>query len=127
MNETLDLLNTIAQSLYDRKGFNILALDVRSISDLTDYCVIVEGNVDRHVKALSRYVNDAAREKSVKPFFVEGEVDGDWIVIDFGEIVVHIMVPEMRQRYALEQLWKAGQIVDLAIDVSKSDAIGYGD
>lgn len=125
MIESLDFLNAIAQTLYDRKGSNILALDVKKISDLTDYCVIVEGNVDRHVKALSKYVIDTARENGIKPFYIDGETEGDWIVIDFGDIIVHIMIPEMRERYNLEELWKDGQVVNLKIDLSKKDVTGY--
>jgi iojap-like ribosome-associated protein len=119
MTESEALLNSIGQALYDKKGSNILALDVRSISDLTDYCVIVEGNVDRHVKALSHNAVAAAKELGINPYFVEGQEEGDWVVIDFGDVIVHIMLPEMREKYALEDLWKRSEIVDLAIDVKR--------
>lgn len=113
------LLNSIGQALYDKKGSNILALDVRAITDLTDYCVIVEGNVDRHVKALCNNVIDAVKQLGIEPYFIEGQLEGDWIVVDFGSVIVHIMLPDMREKYALEELWKKSQIVDLAIEVKK--------
>ena len=119
MNDTECLLNAIGQALYDKKGSNILALDVRKISDLTDYCVIVEGNVGRHVKALCNNVVDAAKQIGANPYFTEGETESDWVVIDFGDVIVHIMIPEMRERYRLEELWKNSDIVDLAIDVKR--------
>lgn len=122
MTESEALLNCIGQALFDKKAFNILALDVRSISDLTDYCVIAEANVERHVKALSHFVIDEAKKLNVQPYFVEGEVEGDWVVIDFGDVIVHIMLSEMREKYALEELWKDGEIVDLAIDVKRVTA-----
>jgi ribosome-associated protein len=132
MIESQALLNTIAQALYDKKGSNILALDVRQISDLTDYCVIVEGNVDRHVAALTNHVTASTKEINQSPFFIEGLDVGEWVVIDFGDVIVHIMISEMRQKYALEDLWKAAKIVDLDIDVSNkapgvnNGVVGYG-
>lgn len=110
----------IAQALYDKKGFNILALDVRTVSDLTDYCMIVEGNVERHVKALAHHVLDEAKKSGASPLCVEGEAEGDWVVMDFGTVIVHILLPEMREKYALEELWKEGEIVDLDIEVKKT-------
>ena len=119
MIESEALINTIGQALFDKKGFNILALDVRSITDLTDYCIIAEGNVDRHVKALCHNVLDAVKQLGIDPVAVEGQEEGDWIVIDFGSAIIHLMLPDMREKYALEELWKASKIVDLAIDVKR--------
>lgn len=108
-------LNRIAQALYDKKGFNILCLDVRGISSLADYVIIAEGNIDRHLKALSSSVKDVLREIGLKPTFVEGEANGDWVVIDFSEVVIHLFVSDFREKYALEELWSEAKIVDLEI------------
>jgi ribosome-associated protein len=108
-------LNKIAQALYDKKGFNILCLDVRGISSLADYVIIAEGNIDRHIKALSTSVRDVLRDMGLKPLFVEGESTGDWIVIDFSEVVIHLFVSDLREKYALEELWSKAKIVDLEI------------
>lgn len=110
-------LNSIAQAIYDKKGFNILSLDLKGISTLTDYVIIAEGNIDRHLKALSFAIQDKLQVEGKKPFFVEGEQSGDWIVIDYGDIVVHLLLPEFRERYSLEDLWKKAEIVDLSINV----------
>lgn len=111
--QTLDL---IAQTLYDKKGFNILVLDVRNISTMTDYYVIAEGNVERHVKALARDVNDAL-EKIGRKAFRSDTSSADWIILDFANVVIHIMTTETREHYSLEELWRNAKIVDAKIEV----------
>lgn len=118
--DTKNQLDTIAQTIYDKKGINILSLDVRGISSMADYVVIAEGNIDRHVKAISHSIHDALNELGESPLYVEGEQIGDWIVMDYGEIVVHLFVPELREKYALEQLWRKASIIDLKIKLDKS-------
>jgi ribosome-associated protein len=113
------ILNRMAQAIYDRKGFNILALDVRGLSSITDFLLIAEGNVDRHVSSIAKSLVDELSSVGESPFFVEGQKDGDWAVLDYGNIVVHIFSPGLRERYALERLWTESKIVDLTIDVSK--------
>lgn len=119
----LETLNTIAQVIYDKKGFNILALDVRGLSSITDFLLIAEGNVDRHISSIGRAIIDELDKRGEKPVHVEGLQTGDWAVLDYSEIVVHIFSPGLRERYSLERLWKMSKIVDLEIDVSKP-AIG---
>lgn len=111
-------LTAIAQSIFDKKGVNILVLDVRAISSMADYLIIAEGTVDRHVKALCTNIQEHLAEQQLSLYRMEGESDGDWIVMDLGEIVVHLFIPEMREKYALEQLWKKAKIVDVEIAVS---------
>lgn len=112
-------LNAIAQAIFDKNGANIFALDLREVSNLADFVIIAEGNVDRHVKALARKVIEASEPFGETPFILEGENRGDWIVIDFVGVVVHLFTPEMRQRYSLEELWCEGKIVDLEIILPK--------
>ncbi len=119
----LETLNAIAQVIYDKKGFNILALDVQGLSSITDFLLIAEGNVDRHVSSIARAIVEELDEKGEKPVHVEGQKAGDWVVLDYGEVMVHIFSPSMRERYSLERLWSESKIVDLDIDVSKP-AIG---
>lgn len=118
-NKTLKILDAIAQAIYDKKGFNILALDVRSFSTMTDYYIIAEGNVERHVRALSLAIEDALKEHGLRPFHVEGRSEGDWIVLDYVDIVIHLFIPEFREKYALEELWKESKIVDVKIEIAK--------
>lgn len=108
------LLDQIAQTIYDKKGANIIALDVREISSLTEYFVIAEGNVERHVGSIARAILHELKS-SLKCYFHEGLQNGDWVVLDFGHIIVHIFSPDLREKYALEQIWKKGEIVNLNI------------
>lgn len=124
MNRTpLETLSAIAQVIYDKKGFNILALDVRGLSSITDFLLVAEGNVDRHVSSIGRAIVDELVKRGERPVHVEGLQTGDWAVLDYSEIVVHIFSPGLRERYSLERLWSESKIVDLDIDVSKP-AIG---
>lgn len=122
---TEKLVQLIAQRLYDKKGFNIMAIDVREISSITDYFIIAEGNIERHAMALSNEIQDCLREYGQKPFRVEGQEVGDWVVMDYLDIMVHLFIPEMREKYQLEKLWSEGKIVDLHIQTenSKSNVI----
>lgn len=119
----LALLNKIAQTIYDKKGLNILALDVRGVSSMTDYVIIAEGNIDRHVKAIAAAIQETLQQMKQYPLFVEGEKEGDWVVMDFGEVMIHLMIPDFREKYALEELWRDAQIVDvkIAIELSKGE------
>lgn len=114
-----DQLSVIAQTIFDKKGFNILTLDVRGISSMTDYYIIAEGTVDRHVKAISHSIIHALKDLGESPMHVEGEQTGDWVVIDFCNIIVHLFIPDLREKYGIEKLWKDGKIVDVNIVVEQ--------
>jgi len=113
-----EFLDLIAQTIFDKKGFNILALDVRGSSSITDYIVIAEGNVDRHVTAIAKAIVEAMNKQGENPIYVEGLQNGDWVVIDFFDLMIHIFMPGLRDRYKLEKLWAEGKRIDLTIDVS---------
>ena len=121
MKSEVPILDVIAQTIFDKKGFNILVLDVRGISTMTDYFVIAEGTVDRHVRSICFEISAKLREMGYKPLHTEGEKDGDWVVIDFGEVVIHLFIPDVREKYALEEVWKSGKIVDVEIAVHKDE------
>lgn len=112
-------LDSIAQTIYEKKGFNILALDVRGFSTMTDFYLIAEGNIDRHVKAISKAIQDKMAEFNYTLLHIEGAQTPDWLVMDYGDIVVHLLVPDVREKYSLEQLWREAKIVDLHIDVKE--------
>jgi len=119
-NHSLDMLNTIAQIIYDKKGRNILALDVREVSTLTEYMLIAEGTVERHVQALCSAIIEKMEGVAFPVFHLDGEKSGDWIVIDCGNILIHLFIPELREKYALETLWQKGTLVDLTLSMSDS-------
>src|SRR5690606_8715352 len=111
----MDMLSEIAQIIYDKKGFNILALDVKGLSSIADYLLIAEGNVDRHTISMAKTILEVLSEKDECPVHVEGLQTGDWIVLDFGGVIVHLFQPGLREKYSLEKLWNEGEIVDLSI------------
>lgn len=110
-------LNVIAQAIFDKKGFNILSLDVRGLSTMTDYLMIAEGTVDRHVKSLANFIKACISQTSLQIYRTDGEKDAEWVIIDCGDVIVHLFIPEMREKYHLEELWNKGKIVDLEINV----------
>ena len=120
----MGMLNQIAQIIYDKKGFNILALDVKGISTITDILLIAEGNVDRHVISIAKNIEENLGKMGIRPAKTEGLESGDWVVLDYLDMVIHLFMPGLREKYALEKLWNEGKIVDLAIDVSKEHASG---
>jgi ribosome-associated protein len=116
--DKLTVLNTIAQTIFDKKGVNILALDVRGICTITDYFIIAEGSADRHVVAIAKSINDAMNEMGMKPIHIEGLHTGDWVVMDFHDIIIHLFSPGIREKYSLEQVWQEGKIVNVVIDIT---------
>ena len=83
---------------------------------MTEYYVIVEGNVERHVKALARDITDTL-QKHGRELYHSDASSPDWIVLDFANVIIHLMTTETRERYALEELWRSAKIVDAKIDV----------
>ncbi|MBP2605123.1 ribosome-associated protein [Acinetobacter calcoaceticus] len=99
-------LKVVHDALVDVKAKDILQLDVSSISNVSDAIVIASGTSTRHVKALADNVAEEARKAGFRPIGVEGERDAEWILIDLGFVVVHVMLPTARKFYDLESLWR---------------------
>ena len=100
-----NLKDIIIDSLEDIKGIDIRTLDVRELTSVVDFMIVATGASTRQVKALADNVSKKAKEAGFKPISSEGHESADWILIDFGDISVHIMLPEARELYDLERLW----------------------
>lgn len=103
--KTEQLKQVVIDALQDVKGIDIRVIDVQDKSSVTDVMVVASGNTARQVKALADSVVEKAREAGVRPLGVEGEEHGEWILVDLGDLVVHIMQPAVRDFYNLEKLW----------------------
>jgi ribosome-associated protein len=105
MKHDRQLVTTVVDALEDLKGVDIQVLDVREMTSITDYMVVVSGNSSRHVKGLADHVLEKAREIGVRPLGVEGEREAEWLLVDLGDVVIHVMRAGPREFYKLERLW----------------------
>lgn len=103
--KTEALADLVITALDDLKGVDITTIDVRDKTTVTDTLVIASGTSERHVRSLADRVLDNVRAAGMKPLGVEGEQGGDWLLLDLGDVVVHVMLPEKRDFYNLEKLW----------------------
>lgn len=109
MSADTPLLQLVIDALEEVKAQNITPLDVREITSVADTMVIASGTSNRHVKALADNVSDAAKTAGYPPIGSEGESTGEWILVDLGDVIVHLMLPATREFYDLERLWKNPQ------------------
>lgn len=96
----------VLEALDDGKGQDVLALDVAHLTTIADHMIIATGTSARHVKALAQRVLDAAREQGIRPLGVEGREDAQWVLLDLGAVIVHVMQESARSYYDLERLWQ---------------------
>lgn len=101
----IELKDLVIRALEDVKGQEIVCMDVSELTDITDFMVVVSGSTNRQVKALVNNVVEDARKTGVKPIGVEGQEQGDWVLVDLADVIVHVMLPKVRQYYDLERLW----------------------
>jgi ribosome-associated protein len=99
------LKTVVIDALDDMKALEVKLLDVRGLTDIADYMVIASGTSDRHVRSVAQRVVEKAKEAGFRPHGVEGQQDGDWVLIDLHDIIVHVMLPRVREFYGLEKLW----------------------
>lgn len=103
----------VINALEDLKAKDIVSLDVRAVTDMTDTMVFVTGTSNRHVKSLAQNVSMDAKKAGLQPLGIEGLDTGDWVLVDLGDVLVHVMLPEIRDLYDLEKLWSVPADVDV--------------
>ena len=111
-----DLQQLVIDALDDLKAVNIREINVEGVAGFTDRMVFASGNSNRHVKSIAQSVLDKVKQAGITLVGFEGEDIGDWILIDLGDVVVHIMMPDTREFYDIERLWS--DQVDLVAESS---------
>lgn len=115
---TLDSrLATVVDAARSKKAFRIRLVDVRDIASFTDTFAFMSGGSDRQNRAIAEAVEDALKLTGERPISREGEANGNWVLLDFGNLVVHVMDEETRRHYNLEGLWDAGRELELPAEV----------
>jgi ribosome-associated protein len=99
------LQSVVLDALADMKALGVKVLDVRGLTDIADTMVIASGTSDRHVRSVAQRVIEKTKQSGFRPHGVEGQQDGDWVLIDLSEMIVHVMLPRVREFYGLEKLW----------------------
>jgi ribosome-associated protein len=107
-----ELQQRIHQLLDDAKAQNIVVLDVHSISSIADYMIIATGTSTRHVSAVADNLIDSLKKEGVRAWGIEGQDTGEWVLVDFGDVIVHIMQAETRDFYQLEKLWSGTDVAE---------------
>ena len=102
------LLKTVLAAVEELKAKDVVQIDVRGKSSVCDFMVIASGTSTRHVKSIADEVVRFAKKLDVMPLGVEGEREAEWVLVDLGDVVVHAMLPRVREFYALERLWSVG-------------------
>lgn len=96
----------VATVATDRKARQITLIEVRSVLFITDYFVVMSGTTTRHVKGIYEDLLKNLKDQGLRPLGVEGEREADWVLLDYGDVVIHVMLDEKREYYQLERLWK---------------------
>ncbi len=111
-----DLKKLILTTLEDMKAVDIIELDVKGKTSVTDLLIIVSGTSSRHVKSIASNVAVEAKKQGSQALGIEGEEQGEWVLVDLGDIVVHVMQPHVRQFYDLEKLWSFDEPTEVTVE-----------
>ena len=118
MQET-ELIRTTLAALDELKAQHVTVLDVRELTDITDYMVVASGRSSRHVSAVAENVAMRAKQSGFPPLGVEGLTEGEWVLVDLCDAIVHVMQPEARDFYQLEKLWSGQEELAARREVSR--------
>lgn len=120
-DRAVELVVAAARAASDKLATDLLAFDVSEQLAISDAFLLASGSNDRQVKAIVDAVEDGLREIGAKPLRREGERDGRWVLIDYGEVVIHVQHEEEREFYALERLWRDCPVITLPADVTAGE------
>jgi ribosome-associated protein len=102
---TLPLADLVTTVLAELTAPSVVSLDVRHLTSMTDVMVIASGRSDRHVRAVAQTLLERCKQAGFEPLGIEGEAAGEWVLVDLGDVIVHVMQPKAREFYSLEKLW----------------------
>ena len=108
--DSQQLTQLVVDALDDLKAVDLHVIDVRDKTSITDVMVIASGTSNRHVKSLANNVVEKAKENGARPLGIEGLEHGEWALIDLGDVVAHVMLPQVRDFYQLEKLWETDAV-----------------
>jgi ribosome-associated protein len=108
---TLDIAHKLVTALEEKKGEDILLMDIHEIASFADFFIICSGTSDRMIRSLADIVEEEARHATKLPVRVQGSSDSGWVVVDCGDIVIHLFSPSQRDYYRLEELWERGKVL----------------
>jgi ribosome-associated protein len=102
-----------ARALLDRKAIDLVILEVKDLSSFTDYFLICSGNSDRQVQAIATHVEEKLGKEGLRTFGMEGKREGRWVLLDYGDVVIHVFYHPVREFYDLERLWSEAPRLEL--------------
>ena len=105
MNSISNIKKNVLNALEDIKAFDIVSIDIRKQASIADYIIIASANSSRQAKALADNIKDSMQEIKVPLIGIEGDSESEWVLVDVGDIIIHIMTPTIRAHYNLEELW----------------------
>ncbi len=103
--ETKEKADASGRSALEKKAMDVVVLDLSGLTDIADYFVLASGTSERHVKTISEAIEHDMKEKGIAPLSMEGFEEGRWIIIDYGDVVIHVFLESLRELYDLENLW----------------------
>lgn len=109
MKKIKELVDITLAALNDVKAIDVVVFEVSKLTTISDYMIIASGRSKRQVAALADSVIETAKKYGIQPLGVEGKTEGEWVLVDLGDIIVHIMHPETREYYQLEKLWSSAE------------------
>jgi ribosome-associated protein len=112
----LELARKAGRLALEKKGFDVRILNLKTLSSICDYFVVVSGEADVHVRAIANAVADGLLQEGQKPVYREGLNEGNWVLLDYGDVIVHVFLEPTRKFYALEKLWGDAPVEELSDD-----------
>lgn len=113
----MECLNIIGQAIFDKKGSNIVALDLSDYPGFFKYCIVAEGFVEQHLEAIGLEIKRSLKEK-MREKCLRMQADSSWVVLDYGDIMIHLFDSHARSFYSIEKIWENAPRIELKIDMS---------